>query len=133
MGRLAGLLWQNRGNNVNADKGFFEFIKEAIIIFLIINDKNSDECEKLISIPLMSSKEEVEEQLRIVKNFIGNTSTFNIVWLKEVFNAIHLLHSMNCESDGYIREAMAFTRSIFYRLRNHFRLYILPDCEFHFR
>ena len=96
--------WQNRGNNVNADKGFFEFIKEAIIIFLIINDKNSDECEKLISIPLMSSKEEVEEQLRIVKNFIGNTSTFNIVWLKEVFNAIHLLHSMNCESDGYIRE-----------------------------
>lgn len=96
--------WQNRGENVNADKGFFEFIKEAVIIFLIINDKDSDECEKLISISSMSKRDDVEEQLRIVKSFIEKTPAFNIAWLKEVFCAINSLHGMNCESDGYIRE-----------------------------
>lgn len=87
--------WAKRGQNPNADKGFESFLAMSAIIHLCTQtEKSSSDKEKYIKSLIESN---------FIRTYIEDNSSFDISWLKSIFQAIEKLASRNGISDGYLR------------------------------
>lgn len=91
--------WIHRNNNENADKGFYEFLKWAVIIHMntchnpIIKAKRiSKEDGKYQSDQKVKeeyiSLNKKEEQPRWIRDYIAKNNSFNIEYLSEIYDAV---------------------------------------------
>lgn len=91
--------WTHRHDNENADKGFYEFLKWAVIIhmntcpnpiikqqrFLKENGKHQSEQEVKEEYISLNKK---EEQPSWIKDYIAKNGSFNIEYLSETYDAV---------------------------------------------
>lgn len=101
--------WRTKSpNDENADRGFFEFIKWAVIMHL---HANPDSCiKKSFDVP-KNRIEEIEDYIRIEKDstkkmqqedwistYIAENENFTFHWLQQVENAVERLHELQQSS-----------------------------------
>ena len=102
--------WQNRGNeNPNADKGFQNFLKWAVILHIcshsdtvkkapkMVNDKKQSEAEIIEDYIRVESSESEKstQQYRDIRAYIKENQSFDAVWLEQVMRAIYQLSSLS--------------------------------------
>lgn len=103
--------WKNRGDNHNADKGFLEFLKWAVILHM---DKNPESIKKPLEKKSgdkdqseIERKEDYikqtnpEEQAIWIRQYILANVNFDISWLHQLMEAVKRLHLFRSEDKTY--------------------------------
>ncbi len=101
--------WQNKGQeNPNADKGFQNFLKWAVILHIcshgdtvkkapkMVNDRKQSEVEIIEDYIRVESPESDKstQQYRDIRSYIKENQSFNAVWLEQVMQAVYQLSSL---------------------------------------
>lgn len=99
--------WEKRGDNPNADQGFQNFLKWAVILHIcyqnktikkaprIVNNKTQSEIEIIEDyIRVESNSEKSQQQYRDIRSYIKENQSFDAVWLEQVMSAVSKLNSL---------------------------------------
>ena len=101
--------WNHRGNNPNADKGFQEFIKWAVILHICSTENVKLKPSRELENGKRQTKSQIiEDYIRVeqkrekaiiqfedyIKNYIKENSSFDFIWLQDVQYAIKMLYKL---------------------------------------
>lgn len=103
--------WNNRGDNQNADQGFQNFLKWAVILHIFSFEDPIIKEAQMVNNKLQGRNEIIEDYIRVesvyekskqqyivIRSYIKDNPSFDCLWLKQVMKAVQHLYNSSPQS-----------------------------------